>query len=385
MPIGGVVLAVLAFILQTPKSKNDDTIKQQLAKLDPVGTAVFLPGIVCLLLALQWGGTTYPWSNTRIIALFVLGGVLITFFLYIQFRMGDGATVPIRIITQRSVAAGVIFSFTVPGSMFILIYYLPIWFQAIKGESAVKSGVNTIPLVIALVIASIAAGQLTGRTGYYVPQLIASSIIMSIGAGFLTTFKVDAGHQKFIGYQVLYGLGLGLGLQQASMAAQTCLQKKDVTIGVALMFFFQGLGGAIWLSVGEVVFTNSLVKNLKGIAGVTPELIVHTGATDLRTIVPPQYLDAVLVAYNRAIMDTLYIAVGTAALSIIAGLTMEWRNVKVMKQGGPSGPKKAEESKDSGIVAALAEKTTDSEPISAELIDAETEERSAKTSVGPQS
>jgi MFS family permease len=384
LPIGGVVLAVLTFILHTPKSKNTDTIKQQLAKLDPLGTTVFLPGIACLLLALQWGGTTYRWNNARIIALFVLGGVLLGVFLYIQFRVGDGATIPIRIITQRSVAAGAFFSFIVTGSMFVLVYYLPIWFQAIKGESAVKSGVNTIPLVLALVVASIAAGKVTDRTGYYVPQLIASSIMMSTGTGFLTTFKVDTSHQKYIAYQVLYGLGLGLGLQQASMAAQTCLEKKDVTIGVALMFFFQGLGGAIWLSASEVVFTNSLVKNLKGIAGITPELITHTGATDLRTIVLPQYLDAVLVAYNRAIMDTLYIAVGTAAISIIAGLTMEWRNVKGMEQGGPSGPKKVEESRDTGVVSAPAEKTTNSGLISAELTDAETEGKSAKTASGPE-
>jgi MFS family permease len=385
LPIGGVVLAVLAFILSTPKKKNTETLKQQLAKLDPIGTIVFLPGIVCLLLALQWGGTTYPWSNARIIALFILAGVLIGLFIYVQFVVGDRATVPIRIITQRSVAAGAFSSFIVPGSMMILVYYLPIWFQAIKGDSAVKSGVNTIPLVLALVVSSIFAGQLTSRTGYYVPQLIASSIIMSIGAGLLTTFKVDTNHEKYIGYQVLYGLGLGLGMQQASMAAQTCLERKDVTIGVALMFFFQGLGGAIWLAVGEVVFTNSLVKYLEDIPGITPDFIVHTGATDLRTMVPAQYLESVLVAYNKAIANTLYIPVGTAAVSIIAGLTMEWRNVKGMKQGGPSGPKKVEEdNQEADVVSEPAEKTANSEKISSELTDADTDEKSANNAAGSQ-
>lgn len=260
LPIGAVVLTTLIFILHTPKSKNTDTIKQQIWKLDPFGTVVFLPGIVCLLLALQWGGTEYAWSNARIIVLFVLGGILLGIFVYIQFRMGDNATVPIRIITQRSVASGAFASFIIPGSMMMLVYYLPIWFQAIKGDSAVKSGISTIPLVLSLVVASIFAGQLTARTGYYVPQLFVCSVLMSIGAGLITTFKVDTGHAKWIGYQVLFGLGLGMGMQQASMAAQTCLDKKDVTTGVSIMFFFQNLGGAIWLSVGEVIFSTPRQK-----------------------------------------------------------------------------------------------------------------------------
>lgn len=389
LPIGAVVIVALVFILKIPPTKNTDTVKQQIMKLDPYGTVVFLPGIVCLLLPLQWGGTTYAWDNARIIVLFILAGALIGIFIYIQFRSGDLATVPIRIISQRSVASGAFFSGILPGSMLVLIYYLPIWFQAIKGDTAVKSGILTIPLVLSLVVSSIFAGQLTGRTGYYVPQLLFCSVVISIGAGFLTTFQVDTGHSKYIGYQVLYGLGLGAGMQQAAMAAQTCLDNKDVMIGVSLMFFFQGLGGAVWLAVAEVVFTNSLVKNLKGIAGVTPEVIVHSGATDLRNIVPPQYLDAVLVAYNKAISDTLFIAVATAAVTIFSGLTMEWKNLKGMKQGGPSGGRGQEQIQEAGIVpVSVAEQpailTTDSKAAPPEFTEVDSEGESADTFVAPE-
>jgi hypothetical protein len=98
------------------------------------------------------------------------------------------------------------------GSMVVVVYFLPIWFQAIKGVSAVKSGIDTLHLVMALVLASIIAGEITAKTGYYVGQLIACSIVMSIGAGMLTTLKVGTGHSMWVGYQVLYGVGLGLGM-----------------------------------------------------------------------------------------------------------------------------------------------------------------------------
>ncbi|KAH7419488.1 major facilitator superfamily domain-containing protein [Cadophora sp. MPI-SDFR-AT-0126] len=361
LPIGGLVAVIILFVFQASPSKNKDTVRQQIKKLDPLGTTVFLPGIVCLLLALQWGGATYHWQNARIIVLFILAGILLGLFVVIQFKSGDNATVPIRIVNQRSILSGMYFQFVTPGSMMVIIYFLPIWFQAIKGVSAVTSGINTLPLVMALVVASIIAGGITAKTGYYTGQLIACSIIMSIGAGLLTTLEVDTPSSKWIAYQFLYGLGLGLGMQQAGMAAQTCLAKKDVMIGVSLMFFMQGIGGAIFVSVGQTVFTQSLISKLSKVADISipPAAIVRTGATELRNIVPAQYLDLVLVAYNAALSDVFKVGVGCAAASIIGGLTMEWKSVKAAKE--ESERKVAEKKKRAEEAKAANDLGTDAE------------------------
>lgn len=214
---------------------------------------------------------------------------------------------------------------------------------------------------MALVVSSFLAGFITHKTGYYVSQLIACSIIMSIGAGLLTILSVDTNHSHWIAYEFLYGFGLGLGMQQAGMAAQACLAKKDVMTGVALMFFFQGLGGAAFVSVGQVVFSNSLVKNLSSVAtNISPYEILHTGATDLRNIVPPQLLNKVLLAYNGALSDTLKVGLACACATILAGLTMEWKNIKGLKNGGPP-------SKDKNIVETHTDtETADSPPRTAE-------------------
>lgn len=99
--------------------------KAKAALMDLEGTAIFVPGIVCALLALQWGGSKYPWSNPRIIVLFVLFGVLIAAFIAIQFYKGDRATVPPRIIRQRSIGASAFFIACLGGSFFAIIYYIP--------------------------------------------------------------------------------------------------------------------------------------------------------------------------------------------------------------------------------------------------------------------
>lgn len=180
LPVGAVVIAIIVFILKTPASKNTESLKVRIMKLDPFGTAVFLPAVLCLLLALQWGGTTYPWASWRIILLLVLAGVMLSLFAIIQVMSGDNATIPVRILKQRSVLAGAYFSAISPGSMMVMVYFLPLWFQAIKGASAITSGIDTLPLVLALVAASIISGVITQKSGYYVGQLLASSVISAI-------------------------------------------------------------------------------------------------------------------------------------------------------------------------------------------------------------
>jgi MFS family permease len=166
--------------------------------------------------------------------------------------------------------------------------YLPLWFQAIKGKSAVQSGIDTLPLVLALVFGSISAGVLTGRLGYYYPFLLGGATIMPIGAGLMQLLTVNTGEGKWIGFQIVAGFGIGIGMQQPSIAAQTVLDKKDVPTGVSLMFFTQMLAGAIFVSVGQNVFNSALVQNLQqAFPGLSPQTIVNTGATDLRDAVSP--------------------------------------------------------------------------------------------------
>ena len=191
----------------------------------------------------------------------------------------------------------------------------------------------TLPLILGLVIASIAAGILTSKViGYWTPNMIVCSIMMSIGAGLMTTFTTETGPAKWIGYQVVFGLGIGMGFQQPSVAAQTLLPKKDVPTGVSLMFFGQNVGGALFVSVGQNVLSNRLAKSLSQVAGVDPAAVVNAGATNLRAMVPPQTLDAVLKDYGNALTNVFYVAVAVSCLSLVGALCMEWESVKGRKE-----------------------------------------------------
>jgi hypothetical protein len=216
LPFGAVTAVFIIFFFNAPRKgkKDESTFKEQIQKFDLPGTTLFLPAIICLLLALQWGGSEYQWKDGRIIGLFVVFGVLIIGFIAIQIWKQEDATVPPRVFKNRNVWGAALFGACLGASFFILVYYLPIWFQAIKGVSATKSGIMNLPAILSLVIMSMLSGGLVTVLGYYTPFMIASSVLMSIGAGLLTTFATDTGHAKWIGYQVLFGMGVGLGMQQ---------------------------------------------------------------------------------------------------------------------------------------------------------------------------
>lgn len=335
---------ILVFILKSSSPRNANLpIRQQIAQLDPFGLACFLPSIVCLLLALQWGGSTYAWSDGRIIALLVLFAFLITVFIAIQILKPDTATVPPRVFKQRSIAAGFWYSICTGGSMIVLVYFLPLWFQAIQGVSAVDSGIRNIPMVLSLVTASIAAGITVSKLGYYTPFMILGTVMMSIGSGLITTFQTNSGPGVWIGYQVLFGLGLGVGMQQSNIAAQTVLAPRDVPTGVSVMLLGQTLGGAVFVSVAQSVFTNLLVDGLAGVPGLDSAVVVKTGATLLREVVAPQNLSIVVSAYNAALTKAYAVALGLACASVIGSSAMEWRSVKGRQgPGKPGGPASAE-------------------------------------------
>ena len=200
----------------------------------------------------------------------------------------------------------------------------------------------SLPFVIGLVITSVMAGILTRRIGYYTPWMLMSSVITPIGAGLITTFTPHTNHSAWIGYQALYGLGLGLGLQQASIAAQTVLARKDVSIGASLMMFCQTLGGAIFISVANNIFDTRLAHNLAKISGINVANVASIGATELKSLVPANLLPEVLVAYNGALKDTFYLVAALTSLTIFGSLAMEWKSVKQGQQNKGSAAKDEE-------------------------------------------
>ncbi|KAL2016648.1 hypothetical protein VTK56DRAFT_3228 [Thermocarpiscus australiensis] len=343
LPIGAVTLAFFIFCWNPPKEPREPVpFIVHVKRLDPLGMFFFLPGVVSLFLALQWGGSTYHWYEWRIVLLLVIFAACTIAFAAVQILKPETAMVPARVITQRSVAFGTGFTFFLAGSMLMLVYYVPVWFQTVKQVDPMKSGIYTLPLVLSIVASSILSGGITQKIGYYVPSMLVAPSIMSIGEGLLSTLNPESPTSHWVAFQFLSGFGLGFGMQTSGLAIQTVLPKEDVSTGIAINFFVQQLGGAVFTSAGQSILTNLLVSQLAAVPGFKPEAVVDQGATKLQETVPPKYARLVVEAYNYACRYIFLAAMGLAFASLLCALGMEWRSMRKDKnKQGPPGPSRS--------------------------------------------
>ena len=353
VPIGAISLVVLALVApnRPPPLKAADSLLGKANQLDPAGFLLAATATTCFLFALQWGGTQYPWNDGRIIALFVLAGVLGIAFVASQAWRKENATIPLRIVSQRSILTGSVCSVAIGALIVVYSFYLPIWFQAIKGYSPESSGLALLGLLLSNVVAVGVAGGGTSGIGYYTPFAIVGSAIAIVGAALITLWEVDTGSGMWIGYQVcpqrngkqtamaltntqvVTGFGLGLIFQVPNIAAQTVLSDKDLPIGVSWLQFVQFLSGTVFVTTCQTLLENKLVQGLEGkIQGFNPGAIANSGATSLRQLVPPDKLALVLDVYNDSLRSIWYLALGLCALAFLASFAFEWKSVKAAEK-----------------------------------------------------
>jgi len=294
--------------------------------------------VVCLLLALQWGGTTYAWRDSKIIGLFIGFGLILIPFVYIQVKRGEDATISLKILKQRTVLTGTIFTALLGMGLYTHFFYLPFYFQAVKGTSAEESGIRTIPYLVSLAISSIVIGGTITVVGFYVPFMIFGAVAFTVGAATLYLLHVGTSAKGWIGYQVLTGFGAGAANQIPFIAVQAALSSVDMPLGNAILMFSTTLSGAITISIAQNVFANTLVKEVpKYTTGISGADILALGATHLRESVPPDQLAGVLKAYDVALNTTFILPIVSGSLCVVTAFFMEWKNLKgksIIAEGG---------------------------------------------------
>ncbi|GME30030.1 MFS general substrate transporter [Neofusicoccum parvum] len=333
LPFGAVAFMAVLLIFRMPERPHTNlTVKEKLLKLDLLGGFLFVPAIVCLLLALQWGGITYSWKDSRVWGC-ILGFVLIiACFVGSQIYRGEDATIPPRIMKQRTVLSSTLFIAFLSMGVYAHFYYLPFYFQAVKGTSAMASGIRTVPYIVSITVAAVIVGVSLTFIGYYTPFTWFGASAFTVGAGLMYTLQVETTSSRWIGYQVLTGFGAGIALEIPFIAVQRVVAKKDMPVGNAMVGFFNSLGSGISISVAENIFSNTLVKGLEqDVHGINPEVVVAAGATGVRDVTPPQLLPAVLHAYNNAITTAFIFSIASGGFAVLCSMFIEWKSVKGTK------------------------------------------------------
>ncbi|KAL9039642.1 MAG: hypothetical protein Q9214_004794, partial [Letrouitia sp. 1 TL-2023] len=222
LPIGGVSAAIILVTFKTPESFKPVSapLKEKLLQMDLLGTFTIMAAVVCYVLALQYGGVTKPWGSSTVVGLLVGFVLLVIAFGIVEWYMDDRALLQKRLLKMRYIWVGCVYVILIAGGFFMLLYYLPIYFQSVSGVSPSESGVRNIPLVVGTSIFTVVSGILISTYGHYVPIMAAASIFSTIGVGLIYTLDIGSPSRQWIGYQALAGIGLGLGFQIPIIVAQ---------------------------------------------------------------------------------------------------------------------------------------------------------------------
>ncbi|KAL8871193.1 MAG: hypothetical protein Q9174_002926 [Haloplaca sp. 1 TL-2023] len=337
LPIGGLGAAIILFTFTTPEAFKPvpASLKEKLLQMDLLGTFTIMAAVVCYVLALQYGGVTKPWSDSTVVGLLVGFCLLAIVFGVNEWFQGDRALIQKRLLKIRIIWVACLYVIFIGGGFFMLLYYLPIYFQSVSGVSPSESGIRNIPLVIAVALFSIISGGLISTFGHYVPLMIVASVLATIGSGLLYTLDIGTPSSHWIGYQALAGIGLGLGFQIPIIIAQASVDPEDISSASALILFFQTIGGSFFVAAGQAAFTNRMIGSLPSNApGVNPTEVVMTGATELRDVFSGDQLTGIIVSYLSGIHLALAIATGLVGGSLLIAILAPWRKIDASKASG---------------------------------------------------
>ncbi|KAJ5579705.1 Major facilitator superfamily domain general substrate transporter [Penicillium hispanicum] len=334
LPIGGfaAVIIVLFFHLPSAAKTVKATWKEKLLQMDPVGIMLAMAAIICFILALEYAGATYAWNSSQVIGLLV-GFVAISVALGCwEVYQGEYAMLVPRLLKNRSLWGASIFQFLFAGSFFLLLYYLPEYFQAVKGADPIQSGVDNLPMVIAIGFFVLGGGITVSVTGHAMPFMVIGSAIATVANGLFYTMNIDTSTGKWIGYQILAGASIAFPFQNCLNIAQAKVDSQDLSTASAILYFFQTLGGAFSVSSAQSAFVNRLIATLPHTApGVSPTLVYATGSTELRSVFPASEIPGILVAYMEGIKGTFAVSIGMMGTAFLVSLTLP--RAKILNTG----------------------------------------------------
>ena len=337
LPLGAVTIVLCAYFVRTPTEESVQPLGflQKCQELDLPGTTSIVAALICLLIALQWGGSAYPWGDGRIIALFVVFAVLAAAFIIIQMTTitGKARTIPGSVARNRDVWLAGSYAMCITGGIYVANLYLPIWFQTVQGYSAFSSGTMITPMIAGYVVCSVVAGGLTVAIGYYNPGMIIGTAIAIAGAALLTTMNLSTSTAKIVGYQLLYGFGVGFGFGQPSYVVQTTLPAADIPIGITFITLVQNLSASVFVAIGQSIFQDQLRRRIQT---VVPDLDLSTqgqGAAGILNSLPPDFREQGKAAYSISLLSTLYIPLALSCVSVVGALFIRWSSMKKKSEG----------------------------------------------------
>lgn len=246
------------------------SLREKLQKVDYIGTILFVGSTASFLIPVTWGGVMYEWNSWRTLVPLLIGiAGLITFMLYEAYVAQD-PIIPVSIFSTRTALVNFIGTVLHGLVLWCLLYYMPLYFLAVKEYTPIMSGVALFPETFTVAPSAAVTGILITMTGNYRIPIWIGWLCSVFGAGILCYLKEDTSIPAWIFILLVSGIGLGILFPSLGFAIQASAKPKNLAIAVAMFSFFRAFGQALGVAVGGVIFQNQMRANVATYPALAP-------------------------------------------------------------------------------------------------------------------
>ena len=317
----------------------------RLRRLDVVGGVLWAAALCTIIMAISFGGTLYDWSSRNIIGLFVTSGVLWILFGLQQglalFCQNEYRFFPVHLLHQRDmwILFGQMSSSI--STLFLTLYFVPVYLQFVFGNSPLQAGVRLLPFLTILIFFLLINGAVMGKTGLYMPWYLGGSMLSIIGSALM--YALVSGNQNVgsipgavFGYEAILGVGVGAYVQASFVVAQAKVAPSEVPVAVAFIGCAQITGICLAFSIAYSIFINTATNQISTLLPEATRSQIQAAIVGVKSNVFTQLPDttkaAVLGVISNSIKNVWIQTLTVAILSFVLAVFMRRERLVLKKK-----------------------------------------------------
>ncbi|KAI5922128.1 major facilitator superfamily domain-containing protein [Camillea tinctor] len=254
LPIGGAALAML-FIVLCVNYNKEMSFWQKLRRIDLIGNSILVASTVSVLYALSYAGTRYSWQSWHTFVPLLIGFLGLFIFAWFQTTgFSSEPLMPPHFFNRLTSAVLAINTFIFSALLYWCIFFLPVYFQAVKLYSPIRAGVSMLPISLLGIPGSVLGAISLTRWGRYKPVHIIAFALQTLGLGLFTLQQEDTPVAQWAVFQCIVSLGMGMTFSTMLPAFQAFIPERDLAASTAAWYFLR-LFGHVWgVAIPAAVF-----------------------------------------------------------------------------------------------------------------------------------
>jgi EmrB/QacA subfamily drug resistance transporter len=232
-------------------------------RLDVRGLALLSPGLAIFVYGMSEAGAAGGFTSVRAVTGIALGLALVALFAVHAWRRRRAALIDLSLLARRAFAAAAATNLLVGIALFGALILLPLYFQAVRGESPLATGLLLMPQGIGAALAMPIAGRLTDEIGARL--VIPAGVVLALaGTAGYTQVDADTSYVFLAGSLFVIGLGLGATIVPSMAVAYQAVPREAVAQATSTINVIQRIAG----SVGTALLAVVLQRSIRGSLGV---------------------------------------------------------------------------------------------------------------------